>query len=140
MTTVYKGSCLCAEVVYEIEGEFENFYLCHCDRCRKDTGSAHAANLFSQDFKLHWLSGENRVRSYQLPDSCHAKSFCSHCGSALPHRLAGGSMLMVPAGSLDSELSIKPQAHLFCSERALWDNGLECIPSCEELSGENSSG
>ncbi|WPJ96309.1 GFA family protein [Coraliomargarita algicola] len=140
MTTAHKGSCLCGEVVFEIEGEFEHFFLCHCDRCRKDTGSAHAANLFSNDFNLRWLSGENQVRSYQLPGSRHAKSFCLNCGSALPHRLSTGSVLMVPAGSLDSELSIKPQAHLFCSERASWDDGLERVPSCEELPEKNASG
>lgn len=53
----YSGSCLCGEVTFEIEGDFEDFYLCHCERCRKDTGSAHAANLFSSTAKLkmaHW--------------------------------------------------------------------------------------
>ena len=54
---IYKGSCLCGEVTFEIEGDFDNFYLCHCERCRKDTGSAHAANLFSSTAKLKWLSG-----------------------------------------------------------------------------------
>jgi len=40
------GSCLCKKINFEIEGEFDSFYLCHCGRCRKDTGSAHAANFF----------------------------------------------------------------------------------------------
>ena len=39
------GSCLCGEVRFEVTGDFERFFLCHCGRCRKDTGSAHAANL-----------------------------------------------------------------------------------------------
>ena len=46
MSNTYSGSCLCGEIRFEIEGEFELFYLCHCEYCRKDTGSAHAANLF----------------------------------------------------------------------------------------------
>jgi hypothetical protein len=46
MSNTYSGSCLCGEIRFEIEGEFERFYLCHCEYCRKDTGSAHAANLF----------------------------------------------------------------------------------------------
>ena len=52
----YKGSCLCGEITFEIIGEFESFFLCHCERCRKDTGSAHAANLFSSSARLIWLS------------------------------------------------------------------------------------
>ena len=30
----YQGSCLCGDVRYVIDGEFESFYLCHCSRCR----------------------------------------------------------------------------------------------------------
>ena len=52
MAKVYNGSCLCGDVRFIIEGEFKSFYLCHCNYCRKDTGSAHAANLFSTTAKL----------------------------------------------------------------------------------------
>ena len=38
---IHRGSCLCGKVTFEIEGNFEQFFLCHCERCRKDTGSAH---------------------------------------------------------------------------------------------------
>jgi len=82
----YKGSCLCGEVTFEIEGEFENFFLCHCERCRKDTGSAHAANLFSSTAKLRWLSGEDKAKIFNYRSEGHIKSFCSNCGSALPVR------------------------------------------------------
>jgi hypothetical protein len=53
----YKGSCLCGEIIFEIIGEFESFFLCHCERCRKDTGSAHAANLFSSKTSRTYLLG-----------------------------------------------------------------------------------
>jgi hypothetical protein len=51
MATQHAGSCLCGEVRYAISGSFDRFYLCHCAHCRKDTGSAHAANLFSATAK-----------------------------------------------------------------------------------------
>ncbi len=35
--------------------------------CRKDTGSAHAANLFSSSAKLNWLSGEDSIVKFTLP-------------------------------------------------------------------------
>ncbi|WP_440137184.1 GFA family protein, partial [Francisella philomiragia] len=31
----FKGSCLCNSVKFEIDGSFENFFLCHCEHCRK---------------------------------------------------------------------------------------------------------
>lgn len=127
------GSCLCGKVNFKIEGDFENFYLCHCKRCRKDTGSAHAANLFSSTAKLSWISGEENVRTFTLPSTQHTKSFCSTCGSALPNLQMEGKLLVVPAGSLDSEFSMMPDAHIFVSSKADWDNDLEKLPMIEKL-------
>ena len=127
------GSCLCEKIKFEIEGDFESFYLCHCDRCRKDTGSAHAANLFSSTAKLKWISRVENVKTFNLPSTKHVKSFCSICGSAMPNIQMEGKLLMVPAGSLDSSLSVKPTAHIFISDKADWDENLETIPKFEEL-------
>src|SRR5690242_19376469 len=33
-----KGSCLCGEVAFEVEGPFDAFLNCHCSRCRKRPG------------------------------------------------------------------------------------------------------
>jgi hypothetical protein len=133
MNTKYFGSCLCDEVSFEINGNFESFYLCHCKRCRKDTGSAHAANLFSKTAKLKWVSGENKIKIFKLPSTQHIKCFCSICGSALPNIQMDGNLLVVPAGSLNSELSIRPNAHIFVSSKADWDKDLENIPMVEKL-------
>ena len=124
----YKGSCLCKKVVYEIEGEFEDFYLCHCSRCRKDTGSSHASNVFSSSARLTWICGEELVNTYRVEGTNHSKSFCSHCGSALPTSQMEGSLLVVPAGSLDSDPHVSPKGHIFMESRASWDNNLEKIP------------
>jgi len=129
----YLGSCLCGEVTYEIEGDFENFYLCHCKRCRKDTGSAHAANLFSSTAKLRWLSGQERTRTFNFQSEGHIKSFCTNCGSALPNIQMDGKLLVVPAGSLDSDISIRPQGHIYYASKANWDTELEKLPKFEEL-------
>ena len=129
----YFGSCLCGEVTYEIEGTFETFYLCHCRRCRKDTGSAHAANLFSATAKLKWLSGQEKVKTYNFRSEGHIKSFCSNCGSALPNVQMEGKLLVVPAGSIDGDLNIKPQGHIYYANRANWDTKLEDVEKFEEL-------
>jgi hypothetical protein len=42
-----------------------------------------------------------------------------------------GALLVVPAGSLDSEVTLKPDAHIFCSSKADWDHGLDAIPMME---------
>ena len=133
MSTAYSGSCLCGKVRFEVNGEFESFFLCHCEYCQKDTGSAHAANLFSTSARLHWLCGENDVRTFDLPSTRHSKSFCATCGSALPKLQMHGALLVVPAGSLDCDVSIKPTAHIFVASRANWDQALEHVPMIEKL-------
>lgn len=130
--TDHFGSCLCGTVRFEVQGEFQNFYLCHCQHCRKDTGSAHAANLFSQSAKLTWVAGTNAVTSFTLPGSRHNKSFCKLCGSALPSTHIAG-LLVIPAGCLDSEVSMLPTAHIFTSSKADWDKELEKAPKFDKL-------
>ncbi|MCU4674252.1 GFA family protein [Catenovulum sp. 2E275] len=124
---MYQGACLCGSVKFEIEGEFEHFYLCHCSYCRKDTGSAHAANLFSKFAKITWLSGESDLKVFRLEDTRHNKCFCQHCGSALPVQVNNSAMLVVPAGCLDSDIQLKPDANIFVGSKANWDNKLEQI-------------
>jgi hypothetical protein len=133
MSNRYTGSCLCGEVRFEIAGEFEHFYLCHCEYCRKDTGSAHAANLFSSTAALKWVSGQDKVRQFNLPATRHNRCFCGTCGSPLPMIQMKGQLLVVPAGSLDSELPMRPDAHLFMSSKACWDDALEKIPTFDRF-------
>lgn len=131
--SVQSGSCLCGEVRFEVEGDFDHFFLCHCHRCQKDTGSAHGANLFSSTAKLKWLSGSDKVTSFTLPSTQHSKSFCSKCGSALPNIQMDGKLLVVPAGSLDTDVHITPNAHIFMASKANWDDDLHNLPMIETL-------
>lgn len=130
--TDYLGSCLCGTVTFVVKGDFDSFYLCHCQHCQKDTGSAHAANLFSHSAKLVWQSGAEAVTSFTLPDTRHNKSFCQLCGSALPNTQIAG-LLVVPAGCLDTELSMLPTAHIFSSSKATWDRELGEVPKFDGL-------
>lgn len=124
MTNISTGGCLCGAVSFQIMGEFESFFLCHCSRCRKDSGSAHSANLFSSQAEVKWLSGQERVKTFTLAGSEHSKSFCAECGSALPIFQEKNNLLVVPAGSLESQVKIRPNAHICFSSRADWDNQL----------------
>ena len=123
----HAGSCLCGQVRFQIEGDFDRFFFCHCQRCRKGTGSAHGANLFSTTAKVTWLAGQDKVTHYRVPDSRHARTFCSSCGGALPRE--GRGILVVPAGCLDTDVHTKPTAHIFIASRANWDNGLDKVPA-----------
>ena len=133
MEHLASGSCLCGAVRFRLSGTFESFFLCHCSRCRKDTGSAHAANLFSSSASINWLAGEDKVKTFTLPHTRHAKSFCTDCGSALPTVQMEGRLLVVPAGSLDSEPTLAPTAHICFADRARWTDGMDAAPKFDGL-------
>ena len=56
------GSCMCGKVAFSVEEPFAAFQYCHCSRCRKKTGSAHAANAFVPAAQLTWeIAGSRDV-------------------------------------------------------------------------------
>jgi hypothetical protein len=91
--------------------------------------------LFSSTAAIAWLSGHDNVKTYRVPGTRHEKSFCTECGSALPRVQREDASLVVPAGSLDSAIDIRPNAHICFASRAPWDARLEDIPKIGGLPG-----
>jgi len=121
------GSCLCGKVVFSVSGPFEAFHWCHCSRCRKDTGSAHASNIFAAPDCIEWLRGKEWVKRFDLPEAeRYAKAFCTHCGSPVPYISRNGAWIIVPAGTLNDDPGISPQDNIHWASRAPWyDQGVD---------------
>ena len=117
----FKGSCLCGAIKYELSGEPKRFYHCHCERCRKATGTGHASNIMVKTDNLNWLTGETLLKHYKVPEAERFFTlFCSECGSAMPRDVPEIGMVVIPAGSMDHEITIKPEARIFWDSRAEW--------------------
>jgi hypothetical protein len=115
------GSCLCGAVTYRVRSPFKQLAHCHCNRCRKATGTGHATNLYVEPDNFEWVTGKDSTARYDLPTAkSFATTFCRTCGSPLPHHTRSGRTMVIPAGSLDSEPSIPPTAHIFCESRVGW--------------------
>ncbi|MGA9573516.1 MAG: GFA family protein [Lysobacterales bacterium] len=126
------GSCLCGKVRYTATGEESRFYHCHCQRCRKATGTAHASNLFLMG-TLEWESGEDLIRSYKLPEAERfTNTFCGQCGGRVPRFIEAAGMVFIPAGSLDTEPEMTPQARIFTGSGAAWCCDGTDIPTFSE--------
>ncbi|NOX51107.1 MAG: GFA family protein [Gammaproteobacteria bacterium] len=121
MIELIHGSCVCGLVTFEISGPFEKFYLCHCNRCQKSTGSANAANIFGELNSITWLSGQELIKYFELPEAkFFNKGFCANCGSPVPRKAKSGDFLIIPAGSLNSDPGLIPQNNIFWDDRAVW--------------------
>jgi hypothetical protein len=121
MPQVYRGSCLCGQVAFEVTAPFTAFYTCHCSRCRKATGTSNAANLFAKSGAVRWLKGEALVTSFALSGASYFNgAFCSVCGSHVPRHARSGDFEIIPAGSLDDPPPIAPDRAIFWNDRAPW--------------------
>lgn len=131
--TTLTGSCLCGAVKYAATGDAKRFFHCHCSRCRKSTGTGHASNLFLQPGTLTWLQGADQIRSYKPPEAVRfANHFCGTCGSRVPRQAPGSDIVIIPAGSLDVEAPIQPQARIFQDSRSAWSCGSDTLPAFPE--------
>jgi hypothetical protein len=115
------GSCLCGEVEYQLRQPHIWFQYCHCSRCRKRSGTAHAANILIRPDQLSWLAGEDRLGRYELPEAkSFATCFCTRCGSPLPWATKNGKWMVVPAGSLNEDPGCRPERNIHWASRAPW--------------------
>jgi hypothetical protein len=128
MAKIIRGSCLCGGVRFEVAPPFIRAGHCHCERCRKHSGTAVCtqARVKKEQFRL--LRGENLIRVYGKGEGA-VKAFCVTCGSSL---FGGdwpeGDEVSIRFGAFDDDLGIRPQYHTFVDDRAPWDEIADDLP------------
>lgn len=129
----YQGSCLCGQVKYQVCEPLKMFQYCHCSRCRKITGSAFAPNIFVPLEQFNWLSGEDLLGRYTVPDAKYfATSFCTNCGSTMPWLTQTEQLYVLPVGTLDDDIELKPTQNIFCKEMPSWHISFEQLPKFDQ--------
>lgn len=114
---VAKGSCLCGDVQYELDGPFEVMSHCQCSMCRRHHGAAFATFVTVPLASFRWIGGESALSTYQ--SSAYGKrTFCSKCGSVMPTVEPDTGIVFCPAGNLDGEHGIQAQGHRFAGSKA----------------------
>jgi hypothetical protein len=128
---MFRGSCLCRSVRYELSAEPGAFGYCHCTSCRKASGSAHAANAPVDRADLHLLSGKEFIREFESSPG-KFRAFCTNCGSPLYGYLSSmPEVIRIRLGSLDTPFMKQPQAHTWVSDKAPWEPIDDKIPQFE---------
>lgn len=124
-----EGACLCGAIRYRITGAIVGFQYCHCSRCRRFTGSAHAANILTQPEDLEWLQGAEALGSYLLAaETPFSTAFCKRCGSGMPSMSSSGKYWVIPAGALERDPGVRPSRSIFWDSRAPWYEHVADLP------------
>jgi len=116
----FTGGCLCGQIRYEVTGEPVRAQICHCDDCRRSSGSDSLLNVFvmADDFRV--TQGEPKTFQHTANSgNIRFKAFCDNCGSqvyswgALRPEQRG-----IKAGTIDDASFVRPWAHVWI-KRAL---------------------
>lgn len=129
---MYQGSCLCGKVKFTLSGDIQDIVHCHCSLCRKAQGSAFATNANVNKKDFIFTAGENNLTAYPL-SAIQTKYFCKTCGSPIMSKnTQHPDAIRIRIGTIESDISERPGAHIFTASKANWDTICGEIPQYDE--------
>ena len=132
-----EGSCLCGQVRFEVGGPLTGAGYCHCEDCRKSSGSAFSAGAMVRASDFRWITGEEHVSSHPRSRNDLSHFFCQRCGSSLITAPLSafdkeedqlGLTIGVHLGTLDTDPGLKPRFHMFVRSKAPWFEISDSLP------------
>ena len=126
-----KGSCLCGDIAWTVDGDFSMLVNCHCSICRKVHGSAYGAFVAASADGFRWTAGQEKLRVYNSSEQGR-RAFCPRCGSGVPG--IAGKLVMMPAGNLDGDIERSLDSHIFVAHKACWFDITDDGPRFDEFS------
>lgn len=130
------GQCLCGDVQFTLKCVVGPFELCHCNRCRRVSGSAFMAAVGVRREDFSWISGPDRIRTFDAPilkePPAYRVCFCVRCGSPVPDPDSSEAWFEVPAGLLRGDLPLQPDKHIFVELKSTWFEITDALPRYDE--------
>ena len=78
---IYKGSCHCGSIAFEIESDLSVVKQCNCSICRRKNAKM---NIIPKD-KLKITKGEDNLSLYEFGTKIGKHFFCKTCGIYTHH-------------------------------------------------------
>lgn len=125
---VLEGSCHCGRVRYRAVAPFGEMTNCHCTDCRKSHGAAFATYIEVPRERFSYVQGEGELHSFQA-ESGLQRYFCRNCGSIIWNGSSNPpEAYWITAGTLDTPLDRKPDAHIFIRSKVPWYDIKDDLP------------
>ncbi len=111
---MHKGSCLCGNVSFEVNGDLPAPSACHCTKCRKHTGHSEAGTDIPRNRvkimgseHVTWCHSSEKVR----------RGFCQTCGSSLFFDPLYQDWIGINMGAFDGPTNTKLVKHIFVGDK-----------------------
>ena len=110
----FSGGCLCKAVTYKSNADPLMILNCHCENCRRLTGSVFGTNLFIPEDQLQF-DGELTTFNHEADSgNTMTRQFCTKCGTQFFRSSSGRhNVVSVRAGTVDDLNIIKPIMNVF---------------------------
>ena len=127
------GGCMCGAVRYTIAEKPLATGLCHCDRCRPQSGSAFSTVIIIRRSTIK-IEGETAVFDDIGSSGLYvARRYCPRCGSPLTTEPdVTPDLMFVKAGGIDSNEWFHPVMESFVGRRRPW---VAQVPGAQQLEG-----
>lgn len=125
------GGCMCGAVHYVISEKPVAAGLCHCDRCRPQSGSAFSTIIIIKRSTLE-LTGPTKVfEDIGASGMRVGRRGCASCGSPLTTEAdATPDFMFIKAGTIDDNDWFQPTIELFAPKRRHW---VKPVPGAQQF-------
>ncbi len=114
----FDGGCHCGAVRFRLIGPLTPLLICHCDDCRRISGTSWASTSVPDHcFKI--TSSSNALRWYDS-SSWAKRGFCSTCGACMFYRMHGEGRTSIAPGALDDNDMLRVRGQIFAISHPLW--------------------
>ena len=111
------GGCLCGAVRYRVDHQ-PRVHYCHCDMCRRATGSAFAVLAWVPIASVAWSGATRKVRR---SSPIASRGFCEKCGTPLTLQYdPPAEEIALHVGSFDNPGAFEPSYNYGSSQRLAW--------------------
>lgn len=122
MKPTFSGQCLCGNVTYVVKGNPVVVAQCHCEECRRLSGTGHTVGAMFQAKDVDIQGTLTEYKYLSRKNSEVTKAFCAKCGSPILGRnTSNPTHLTLPLGSMDDATALKVEVVIFARDKPDWD-------------------
>jgi len=119
--------CCCEETTIEVEGDPKLHVVCHCDNCKRRTGSAFGVSVYFMNSQIKNIGGTTFVYKISTDTTEQERYFCKSCGTTLYWKISKfdaipniGDMTGIAGGCFEDNSLPEPTMSATSTRKCTW--------------------